>query len=163
MLQARRTHLRPAVGDQFFHHPGLALQRYLEAHGDDHAAARQLLQRAENSKANQMYRLAFQRWKSILENRSHCHTRYGILEGALAIGLRNESPLEAGLALHHTYGMPIIPGSALKGLCRRAALRVQSEKKTRRRRSISRSFRQYQFRFLLCLLGRLVRPGICRG
>jgi CRISPR-associated protein Cmr6 len=35
--------------------------------------------------------------------------------------LGNETVLETGLTLHHTYGVPVIPGSAVKGLCRRAA------------------------------------------
>ena len=34
----------------------------------------------------------------------------------LVVGLGRESPHETGLALHHTYGTPFIPGSALKGI-----------------------------------------------
>ncbi|RMH34894.1 MAG: type III-B CRISPR module RAMP protein Cmr6, partial [Gammaproteobacteria bacterium] len=34
----------------------------------------------------------------------------------LAINLGTESVLETSIALHHTYGVPYIPGSALKGL-----------------------------------------------
>jgi len=36
--------------------------------------------------------------------------------GRLVIGLGSESVLETGITLHHTYGTPVIPGSALKGL-----------------------------------------------
>jgi len=36
--------------------------------------------------------------------------------GLLVIGLGSENVLETGLTLHHTYGTPVIPGSALKGL-----------------------------------------------
>jgi CRISPR-associated protein Cmr6 len=32
------------------------------------------------------------------------------------VGLGSENVLETGLRLHHTYGIPVIPGSALKGL-----------------------------------------------
>jgi CRISPR-associated protein Cmr6 len=39
----------------------------------------------------------------------------------LAIGLGNASPIENGLSIHHTYGTPYLPGSALKGLMARAA------------------------------------------
>jgi CRISPR-associated protein Cmr6 len=35
----------------------------------------------------------------------------------MVVGLGNESLLENNLCLHRTYGVPIIPGSALKGLC----------------------------------------------
>ncbi|MGH8012910.1 MAG: type III-B CRISPR module RAMP protein Cmr6 [Candidatus Binataceae bacterium] len=38
------------------------------------------------------------------------------MAGRLIVGLGSENVLEAGLRLHHTYGVPIIPGSALKGL-----------------------------------------------
>lgn len=36
--------------------------------------------------------------------------------GRLIVGLGIESVLETGIALHHTYGVPYLPGSALKGL-----------------------------------------------
>jgi CRISPR type III-B/RAMP module RAMP protein Cmr6 len=36
--------------------------------------------------------------------------------GRLIIGLGGENVLETGITLHHTYGTPIIPGTALKGL-----------------------------------------------
>lgn len=49
--------------------------------------------------------------------------------GSLAIGLGNESPLEVGLAIHHTYGMPLVPGSAIKGLCRAVARQLRDENK----------------------------------
>lgn len=51
------------------------------------------------------------------------------LASSLAIGLGNETPLEVGLTVHHTYGMPVIPGSALKGLCRRGASHLKREGK----------------------------------
>lgn len=35
--------------------------------------------------------------------------------------LASAGPLEVSLALHHLYGVPILPGSALKGLARRVA------------------------------------------
>jgi CRISPR type III-B/RAMP module RAMP protein Cmr6 len=34
----------------------------------------------------------------------------------LIVGLGSENVLETGIRLHHTYGLPLIPGSALKGL-----------------------------------------------
>lgn len=37
--------------------------------------------------------------------------------GPLIVGLGSENVLETGLRLHQTYGVPLIPGSALKGLC----------------------------------------------
>jgi CRISPR-associated protein Cmr6 len=37
------------------------------------------------------------------------------------VWLVSPGPLELGLALHHIYGFPILPGSSLKGLARRVA------------------------------------------
>ena len=37
-------------------------------------------------------------------------------KGRLVIGLGGENVLETGISLHHTYGTPLIPGTALKGL-----------------------------------------------
>jgi len=37
-------------------------------------------------------------------------------KGRMILGLGNENVLETGLTLHHTYGTPAIPGTALKGL-----------------------------------------------
>lgn len=38
------------------------------------------------------------------------------LQGPLAAGLGNDHPLENGLTLHHTSGVPFVPGTSLKGL-----------------------------------------------
>src|SRR5882762_817973 len=37
-------------------------------------------------------------------------------KGRMILGLGAESVLETSIALHHTFGIPYIPGSALKGL-----------------------------------------------
>src|SRR6266404_6023865 len=36
--------------------------------------------------------------------------------GRVVLGLGMESALETGLTLHHTYGVPILRGSAIKGV-----------------------------------------------
>ncbi|NOZ30006.1 MAG: type III-B CRISPR module RAMP protein Cmr6 [Chloroflexi bacterium] len=60
----------------------------------------------------------FQRWKEALRE---CgvkeeHLREAKALGRLAVGLGGEAVLETAITLHHTYGVPYIPGSALKGL-----------------------------------------------
>ena len=102
-----------------FHHPGLVLDRYLEYTDDDHAAQKELYEIVERSAAREMYRHAYNRWRKIVQNRPGCHSALGTLASPMAIGLGNESVMEVGLTTHHTYGMPVIPGSALKGLCAR--------------------------------------------
>jgi CRISPR-associated protein Cmr6 len=47
-------------------------------------------------------------------------------QGPVVVGLGSESVLETAITLHHTYGVPYIPGSALKGLAAHYAhLRLQ--------------------------------------
>jgi CRISPR-associated protein Cmr6 len=61
-----------------------------------------------------VYRTAFERWKAAVESR--CCTAQVAVESRLLVGLGNHSPLEIGFSLHHTYGVPYLPGSALKGV-----------------------------------------------
>ena len=104
-----------------FSNPGLALTRYLKSKGDV-GAAPELLKGVQNSGAGKVYPAAFARWKATQEGVASTATFMGTLATPMAIGLGNASPLEIGLTVHHTYGMPVIPGTALKGLCRRGAL-----------------------------------------
>jgi CRISPR-associated protein Cmr6 len=61
--------------------------------------------------------MAFERWKKSLANCSAPpQSKILYVHGRMVIGLGSDSILETGLTLHHTYGTPMIPGSALKGL-----------------------------------------------
>ncbi len=107
--------------DAPLHNPALAFERYLPIQGDDHKRAKALHQAVTASPAPEVYQKAFARWRHILKAMLHTVCLTGELGGPLAIGLGGASSSETGLTTHRTYGMPIIPGSALKGLCRRAA------------------------------------------
>lgn len=57
------------------------------------------------------------RWDSM--TRAHSALRFSMYNlGRLIVGFGNKGPLEIGLTLHPVTGLPYIPGSALKGLCR---------------------------------------------
>jgi CRISPR-associated protein Cmr6 len=101
-------------------HPGLILARYLAEQNDEGRDKRELLAAACAAGRDQsviaLYRRAFERWRERLSGvkaevdlRTPPHAR-------LLVGLGNKGVIEAGLRLHHTYGVPLIPGSALKGL-----------------------------------------------
>jgi len=109
-------------------HPGLALARYLETQQDNNEGVRRLHERIVESQASDAYRKAFERWKGLAEKRGSIVFSVS-LKGPLAIGLGNESVTEVGLTTHFTYGMPVIPGSAIKGLCRRGALLLKAQGK----------------------------------
>lgn len=121
-IQACRNRVQSLVNEVAFANPGLALARYL-ASQDNVDAKRRLLRAAANSSASDAYRRAYARWKYALEARG-ARIVLADLTGPLAVGLGAESPLEIGLTTHHTYGMPVIPGSAIKGLCLRGADRA---------------------------------------
>ncbi|MEJ5251142.1 MAG: type III-B CRISPR module RAMP protein Cmr6 [Chthonomonadetes bacterium] len=113
-------------------HAGLVLHRYLSKHDDTHEGAKDLYTQAQNSAASPVYAYAFARWKEHLQKLGNTRLFAATASSPIAVGLGNESVLEVGLTVHHTYGMPIIPGSALKGLCRRGAARLQDEGKITR-------------------------------
>lgn len=108
-------------------HPGLVLSRYLRVAVKDEGfpAARDdvfNLAKAALTHSKGIYEHAFDRWKETIKARGavmevHCQER-------LVIGLGSESPLETGLRLHHTYGVPFLPGAALKGLASHYCIQV---------------------------------------
>lgn len=105
-------------------HAGLLLHRYLAetAAGEkgNPAEKRDLLSAAicaagsQNEDPNSIYSSAFRRWRNSLPAGNVA--KEFETDGRLIVGLGSENVLETGITLHHTYGMPMIPGSALKGL-----------------------------------------------
>jgi CRISPR-associated protein Cmr6 len=61
------------------------------------------------------YETAYRRWKASFE-KSRTLTCEISMATRLLVGHGNPSGSEVGLTLHRTWGVPIIPGSALKGL-----------------------------------------------
>lgn len=62
-------------------------------------------------------RQAYKRWDAMM--RSLGITPFELtIDWRMVLGLGSETVLETDLTLHHLYGIPIIPGSALKGLTR---------------------------------------------
>ncbi|WP_110513141.1 type III-B CRISPR module RAMP protein Cmr6 [Herpetosiphon llansteffanensis] len=63
-----------------------------------------------------IYERFFKRWKASLRAIDGICLLEATVLGRMVVGLGAESVLENSIALQHTYGMPYIPGSALKGL-----------------------------------------------
>lgn len=102
-------------------HPGLLLQRYAcgpTTEQEGSAEKREVLLSAiaasGDPQVRSLYASAYERWIRSLES-SHVSTTLQT-EGRVIVGLGSESILETGIRLHHTYGLPLLPGSALKGL-----------------------------------------------
>lgn len=119
--QACRTVLLHIPRDQAAQ-AALVLSRYLRIPVSDeekkHPAERAVLfgdAIAACRNARPLYEMAYSRWKSTIEQPSHAVFEAQV-SGRLIVGLGGENVLETGLTLHHVYGTPLIPGSALKGL-----------------------------------------------
>ena len=69
--------------------------------------------------AYEIYSKAFKRRQShfkVSVKQKHSLVETLNVKSRIVVGLGNESPIETGVTLNHTYGVPMIPGSALKGL-----------------------------------------------
>ena len=121
-VKARRSvleNLKPTAET----HAGLLLQRYLTAHkpkerdNTQDTPEEMLLDQATGVKVSEVYRAAFDRWleRFVQKTPAGCARVHFTVQAAapIAIGLGNASPLEVGIRLHHTYGMPLLPASAL--------------------------------------------------
>lgn len=62
-----------------------------------------------------VYKFFFDRWQDSLDE-AGAKFRSLEIDGRMIVGLGAESVLETSIALHRTYGVPFISGSALKGL-----------------------------------------------
>ncbi len=127
---AMREHLSEALPQQLtkMEHPRLLMDRYVpsvgsvEKDGDSQTGTvAEFLDSVARVPVPTAYYRFHEVWKAAVTGLPYTHVIEGALAGPLAIGLGNDTSLEVGLTLHHTYGVPFIPGSALKGLAVRAA------------------------------------------
>ena len=111
-IQTCRDVLKDVPGGE---HAGLLLDCYLRETNDEGKDRRRLFGLAgEATKAAApIYRAAFARWEQEVSPTTQRRVR---VDGRLIVGLGSGSVLETAITLHHTYGVPLIPGSALKGV-----------------------------------------------
>jgi CRISPR-associated protein Cmr6 len=111
--------------------PGLWLDKFLnERNAKDKTSktslVKEVAEKAGNCDLLALYERFFNgRWKRSLVDYSATQREFRV-RGRMAVGLGAESVLEASISLHRTYGVPYIPGSALKGLARRGAAKVDN-------------------------------------
>src|SRR5579883_2019048 len=99
---------------------GLWFDKYIEDQGGNDATKRgelirKLIDGVIELPPPDTYRAFYKQWEKILEGYG-AKTRTGKVKGRMVVGLGDESVLETSITLHRTYGVPYIPGSALKGL-----------------------------------------------
>jgi CRISPR-associated protein Cmr6 len=115
---------------------GLWLARYLLAQTGEGAnaeakeAKERLISQAGRIVESNLYRQAFDvRKKQLLEPTAGrvAQARTAQAAGRVVIGIGDKGALEVGLTLEHTWGVPVLPGSALKGLAASAARKFGGE------------------------------------
>jgi CRISPR-associated protein Cmr6 len=121
-MGSRRIHVE-AIEPSSSTHAGLWLETGLRDVAEKGSARQEHLDRVIRTAAVPGdYVRFFRRWKESLKSLEPCTLlAEATALGRMVVGLGSESVLETSLALHHTYGVPYIPGSALKGLAAAAA------------------------------------------
>jgi CRISPR-associated protein Cmr6 len=97
-------------------HAGLWLDKFIaEQERSETESRRKLVEETARISVPASYVSYFNRWQESLKD--YCAQLYWAeTQGRMLIGTGNESVLETAVTLHRTYGVPCIPGSALKGL-----------------------------------------------
>lgn len=81
-------------------------------------AFQKLLDQAAAIQAPKIYKQVYERWTALTDDQDRFACWSADLVGRLYLGRGNTSILESGVTLHHTYGVPYVPGSTLKGVAR---------------------------------------------
>lgn len=121
-IELRRRSLGRLFDSAACPHAGLWLSRGLEEWKQDPTKKgeelHQHVRRAASIAVSDIYEQAYQRWERIVTSAPTMATWAGRLEGRLFIGLGGATVIETAINLSRTYGAPVIPGSAQKGLVR---------------------------------------------
>jgi len=121
-LHRLATTASPAPGEQ----AGLLLDRYLaeiESGAGTKPALDDLYDRVADAPTPAIYHAAYERWRTALATLPGVAATPCTTSGRLVVGLGADSIRETSIALHRGWGVPILPGSALKGLAQRYLLR----------------------------------------
>ncbi|MGK9451810.1 type III-B CRISPR module RAMP protein Cmr6 [Acidithiobacillus caldus] len=116
-------HRAIAITSQEEIHPALRLAHGLdEWPGDgDPQRKHKLLEDICRLRVPRFYRNALQRWQRYTKDKTRFSTFELALENRLYLGVTRDNPVETGVTVSYSYGMPILPGSSIKGLTRASA------------------------------------------
>lgn len=99
---------------------GLWFEKYVGELADYASVRVELVRQTAKLRAEaDAYAAFYKRWEEMLDGlkpAQYVETRKAKVEGRMSIGLGGEGVIETAITLHRTYGVPYIPGSALKGL-----------------------------------------------
>ena len=112
-MSSRRDSLKDIPFEKSVH-AGLWLDKYIKDQVADKVKS-DLVEDVSTTSPPALYDAFYKRWEKTLRELG-IKPREAKVLGRIVIGLGDESVLETSVTLHHTYGVPYIPGSALKGL-----------------------------------------------
>ena len=119
MTDLMRNDLRPLFESARSAHAGLLMQRGLVRWEEGDKPTKQaLIKTISNVQADELYFLAFKRWLALSHGEDGFANLSAKIDGRLFIGLALGGTLETGVMTHHTYGVPMIAGSSVKGAVR---------------------------------------------
>lgn len=137
-MRARRAKLAN-LGRNATTHAGLWWDKYLPHQNDQNVPDQTLagvraehIKQLERIETPRGYTEALERWKTLLERDPDTVLGEARAQGRLVIGIGDKGALEVGLRLHHTWGVPYLPGSALKGVAAAAAHKLLEDERWRR-------------------------------
>ena len=146
--EGRRPQLRQLTQTPSDCHPGMWLDYFLteqtwhlgekEPQGYDKETARKakddLIQQVVQKSVSSDYKHARDLWLNGLDSdRARVVYAEVATAGRVIVGIGQKGPAEFGLTLHHTWGVPVLPGSSLKGIASLGADRYLSGDSWRRR------------------------------
>lgn len=100
-------------------HAGLLMQRGLrEWEEGEKPIKKKLISDISSVRPDDLYLLAFNRWLNTTYDKTNFATLSATIDGRLFTGLPLGGTLETGAMTHHSYGMPMIAGSSVKGAVR---------------------------------------------
>lgn len=120
-MELMRHDLRQVISSINDAHAGLLIQRGLTDWEDNEKPIKKrLIRTIANVIPNDLYLLAFNRWLALSyeTDANNFATVVAKVNGRLFTGLSLGGTLETGATTHHTYGMPMIAGSSIKGAVR---------------------------------------------
>lgn len=133
MTALMRKNLKVAIENINSAHAGLLMQKGLKKwesdeekkqlrakkDGEDKRTEKEkLIDTINIVQANKLYLLAFNRWLNYTFDKDEFAHLSATVNGRLFTGLALGGALETGAMVHHTYGMPMIAGSSIKGAVR---------------------------------------------
>ena len=135
-MQARRNQLEELGIGAEPSHAGLWLDRYLSSQLPKGVTVDSVKGTQQQSLVVEtcaisvpaIYEVYYKTWKQVLQTQGAI-CREAVVQGRMAVGLGAESVIETAVRLHHTYGVPFIPGSALKGLAANYAHQQYADKR----------------------------------